>query len=115
MAAQQHSTVGLDHASGYQRFIVGLAMRIALVTLGAGTATACYGLRHLVIDEGFTTCDAGNLVKASDLLRDLASSHGPRLDSVIIMSHLDAIRDAAHVHVPVTKGVAYSTVWYNGM
>lgn len=91
--------LSLDHASGFQRFLVALAMRLALVALGAART----GLRHLFLDEGFTACDSSNLVRAGEMLRDLAT-HSGLLDSIVVMSHLEAIQDAAHVRMPVTRG-----------
>jgi DNA repair exonuclease SbcCD ATPase subunit len=114
-AVTSEGCIGLDHASGYQRFVVALAMRVALVKLGA---TRC-GLRHMFMDEVFTACDSNNITMAGDLLRDLvapaAASVSAPIDSIVIMSHLEAIRDAAHIHVPVVVrgglGVqSYSTI-----
>lgn len=93
--------LGLDHASGFQRFLVALAMRMSLVALGGSRA----GLRHLFLDEGFTACDAANLARAGELLQELVSPWSRfvlPLDSIVVMSHLDAIQDAAHVRVPIS-------------
>ncbi len=87
----------LDHASGYQRFIVGLAMRIALARIGA----IGQNIRHLFIDEGFVACDSSNLLKVDEILHSMMEIGGYK--SVILMSHLDAIREVAHTRVDIQR------------
>ena len=98
----------LDHASGYQRFVVSLGMRVALARIGA----VGQNVRHLFLDEGFTACDAENLQKTSDLLQDILRMGGYR--SIVMMSHLDAIREAAQVWIPVSRadGATHSRMMF---
>lgn len=91
------STPTLDHASGYQKFIVNLGMRVALSRIGA----VGQNLKHLFLDEGFVACDAENLRKTAGLLREIMTFGG--YTSLILMSHLETIRDAAEVHVTITR------------
>ena len=90
-------TPTLDHASGYQRFVTGLAMRVALARVGA--VGRC--VRHLFLDEGFVACDADNLQKTSDMLQDLMALGGYR--SMLLMSHLDVIRDAVGTRITIRR------------
>ena len=90
-------TPTLDHASGYQKFIVGLGMRIALSRIQA----AGHNVKHLFLDEGFVACDALNLQKTAGMLQEILSYGGYR--SMIMMSHLDTIRDAAHVRIGIRR------------
>ena len=87
----------LDHASGYQRFLVGLAMRIALARIGA----IGQNVRHLFIDEGFVACDSNNILKVGEILQSMMEIGGYR--SVLIMSHLDAIREVAQMRIDIQR------------
>lgn len=87
----------LDHASGYQRFVVTLGMRIALSRIGA----VGQSLMHLFLDEGFTACDGANLQKTSEMLQDILLRGGYRC--ILLMSHLDTIRDAARFSIPIER------------
>lgn len=93
----------LDHASGYQKFIVGLGMRIALSRIGA----VGQNLKHLFLDEGFVAMDADNLQKTHELLRDIMSTGGYR--SMILMSHLETIKDATDVRINVVRDTGRSS------
>ena len=97
MLEDRGNTPTIDNASGYQRFVVSLAMRVALARIGA----VGQNVRHLFLDEGFTACDAENLQKTGDLLRDILRIGGYR--SILMMSHLDTIRDAAEVRITVSR------------
>lgn len=87
----------LDHASGYQRFIVGLAMRIALARIGA----VGQNIRHLFMDEGFVACDSSNIAKVETILHSMMEVGGYR--SVLLMSHLDAIREIAQTRIDIRR------------
>lgn len=87
----------LDHASGYQRFIVGLAMRIALARIGA----VGQNIRHLFMDEGFVACDSTNIGKVEIILRNMMIVGG--YSSVLLMSHLDAIREVAQTRIDIRR------------
>jgi hypothetical protein len=92
------SALPLENASGFQRFIVDLALRLALTKIGSGGGRI---LRHLFMDEGFTACDSEN-VRAARAVIDCMREE-VRYDSVILVSHLDAIRDAADACVSVER------------
>jgi DNA repair exonuclease SbcCD ATPase subunit len=85
----------VEKAGGFQRFIVGLAMRIALARLGAADVTC----NQLFIDEGFVACDAENLGRAPAFLRGLLARYG----SLLLVSHLDEIRECADVKVRIER------------
>jgi DNA repair exonuclease SbcCD ATPase subunit len=97
MLEDRGNTPTLDHASGYQKFVVGLAMRVALSRIGA----VGQNLRHLFLDEGFTACDSINIQKTGELLRDIMFMAGYK--SMIIMSHLDTIRDASDLQIQIQR------------
>jgi DNA repair exonuclease SbcCD ATPase subunit/DNA repair exonuclease SbcCD nuclease subunit len=87
----------LDHASGYQKFIVGLAMRVALARIGA----VGQNIKHMFIDEGFVACDASNMLKTKDIM-DLMLRLGG-YNSILLITHLDAIKEIAQMRVDVCR------------
>jgi len=90
--------------SGMQRFAASLAMRVALSQLGASPATCA----QLVIDEGFATLDADNIARVPEFLQDGIIGTG-RYASVLLVSHLDGVREAADIIVPISYDGATST------
>ena len=89
------NTVCFEKASGFQKFIIGLAMRIALSNIGA-TTTFC---KQLFIDEGFSSCDTNNLNKIPLFIEQLLSIY----DSVILVSHIDEIKDSCNLIVNIQQ------------
>lgn len=92
----------LDKASGYQNFIISLCMRITLGRIGATR----HDIRQLIIDEGFTSCDADNLTKMPDFLRTLLRNND--YDSVLLMSHLDGIRESTTMKIDIQQEGPFS-------
>lgn len=74
----------LEMCSGMERFISGLAIRVALINI-------CNLPRpnFLVLDEGFGTLDHNNIAAMFMLFTYLKS----QFDFIMIISHLDAMRD----------------------
>lgn len=94
---------GIRSLSGGERFLVSLAMALALSTLGAGKAL----IETLFIDEGFGSLDPESLDMALEGLEFLRSQG--RLIGVI--SHVEAMRDRIPVQLVVhKKGAGRSTV-----
>lgn len=87
----------LDHASGYQKFVLGLAMRIALGRIGASG----HNIKHFFLDEGFTACDSGNMKKSRYILEALMRLGD--YQSIILVSHLDLVREIADINVQVER------------
>lgn len=92
----------LDKASGYQNFIISLCMRITLGRIGATR----HDIRQLIIDEGFTSCDADNLTKMPEFLRTLLQKRD--YDSVLLMSHLDGIRESTTMKIDIHQEGPFS-------
>jgi DNA repair exonuclease SbcCD ATPase subunit len=97
----------LDKASGYQNFITGLAFRIILTRIGA----VGQQMKHLFIDEGFTACDSLNIEKVPYLLKRILS-YG-EYDSLILMSHLDSVRECTNIHININRDDPFSYINYS--
>jgi DNA repair exonuclease SbcCD ATPase subunit len=93
----------IEKASGFQRFVISLATRIALGRMGVA------GIKNsqLFIDEGFTACDDDNLQNVPDVLQQLLKLyHG----GIVIVSHLDELRSKIHsvIHIDRVSGEGVS-------
>jgi len=93
-----------DLFSGGEGFRVNFALRIALSQFLARRAGA--RLQTLVIDEGFGSQDQvgrERLVEAINSIRD-------EFDLILIVTHIDELRDAFPAHIEVQKTATGSTV-----
>jgi DNA repair exonuclease SbcCD ATPase subunit len=108
MVIDRGNTPTLAMSSGYQRFIIGISLRLAFACIGA----TGQNIRHLFIDEGFVACDTFNLEKVQFMLRKMMDYAG--YENIILMSHLDAIRDAADISIDIMRHDLFSSVkWGN--
>ena len=84
----------LEMCSGMERFISGLAIRVALINV-------CNLPRpnFLVIDEGFGTLDSENLQSLFMLFTYLKT----QFDFVMIISHIDSMRDVVDDLITIKK------------
>jgi DNA repair exonuclease SbcCD ATPase subunit len=96
----------LDKASGYQNFIIGLALRIILARIGA----VGQQIKHMFIDEGFTACDSINIEKVPLLLESILK-YGD-YHSLLIMSHLDSVRECSHINIDIQRKDPFSYIQY---
>lgn len=83
-----------ERASGFQKFICSLGMRIALSKIGASEIRN----RQLFLDEGFTACDVENLQKVPYFLNGLLTMY----DSIVLVTHLDELKDNVDKSFDVT-------------
>lgn len=82
-------------ASGFQRFMVSVALRVVFGDMLAPCSV-------FVIDEGFTACDRMHLERVPEFLDWLvATGHA---DTVVLVSHLSEIRDHVSKTVDLVKG-----------
>jgi len=93
----------LEMCSGMERFISGLAIRVALINV-------CNLPRpnFLVIDEGFGTLDSENLQSLFMLFTYLKT----QFDFVMVISHIDSMRDVVDGLVEIKKEKGFSNVKY---
>jgi DNA repair exonuclease SbcCD ATPase subunit/DNA repair exonuclease SbcCD nuclease subunit len=85
----------IEKASGFQKFIASLAIRIVL-TQQLGSGTRC---SHLFLDEGFVACDAAHLSKVPAFLSNLLFLY----DSVLVCTHLEELKDAMDMQVFIQR------------
>ncbi len=86
-----------DLYSGGEAFRTDFALRIALSKVLARRAGT--RLRTLIIDEGFGTQDAHGLEQLTEAIHEI----GRDFDKVLIVTHLDELKDAFPVRIEVTK------------
>ena len=91
----------IEKASGFQKFIVSLSMRIVLGRLGVS------GIRNrqLFIDEGFTACDNDNLANIPNVLEHLLKVYG----AIVLVSHLDELKHGIKSFINIDRDVFKNT------
>lgn len=91
----------LELCSGMERFISGLAIRIALINV-------CNLPRpnFLVIDEGFGVMDNDNLTSLYMLFSYLKT----QFDFVLVISHIDSMRDVVDLLIEIKKVNGFSNI-----
>lgn len=87
--------------SGFEKFALSLAIRVALINISNLPRP-----NFLVLDEGFGVLDAENLASLSSLFDYLKSN----FEFIMIISHLDALRDFVDKHIEITKDNGISKV-----
>jgi len=89
--------------SGGEAFRINLAVRIALSKVLAGRKGA--PLPTLFIDEGFGTQDTSGREKILEVIRAIEND----FQKIIVITHLDDLKDAFPVRIEVSKDVNGST------
>jgi len=87
--------------SGFEKFALSLAIRVALINISNLPRP-----NFLIIDEGFGVLDAENMTQMSSLFGYLKS----HFDFIMIVSHLEALRDVVDNHIEITKDNGFSKV-----
>ena len=93
--------------SGGEAFRVNLALRIALSKVLAQRVGA--PLPTLFIDEGFGTQDASGRERMLDVIGSIQSD----FEKIIVITHLEDMKDVFPVRIEVQKGPEGSTFWLN--
>jgi len=92
----------VELGSGMEKTIAALAVRAALANISLLPICNLF-----VIDEGFGTLDAENLSEINDLLQYLKT----RFDNVMIISHIDAMKDVTDNIISIEKDeYGYSSI-----
>ncbi len=91
----------LENSSGMERFISSLAIRVALMN-----ASNLPKSNFLIIDEGLGTLDAENLGSMHTLFGILKA----QFDFLIVISHLDAVRDMVDNLIEIKREDGFSYI-----
>ena len=91
----------LELCSGMEKFIAGLALRVALINVSNLPRP-----NFLVVDEGFGALDADNMGTMHSLFDFLKSN----FEFIIIISHLDAMRDMVDKQLEIRKENGFSKI-----
>ena len=93
----------LEMCSGMERFISGLAIRVALINV-------CNLPRpnFLILDEGFGTLDSENLQSVGLLFSYLKT----QFDFIFVISHIDSMRDMVDTSIDIEKINGFSKIRY---
>ena len=89
--------------SGFEKFALSLAIRVALINVSNLPRP-----NFLIIDEGIGVMDADNLSNLPALFNYLKS----RFDFVMIVSHIESLRDMVDTFIEISKENGYSKVNY---
>lgn len=89
--------------SGFEKFILSLAIRVALINVSNLPRP-----NFLILDEGMGVLDGHNLATMHTLFSYLKSS----FDFILVISHLEALRDMVDNHLEIKKENGFSSVNY---
>ena len=93
----------LELSSGMEKFITSLAIRVALINVSNLPKS-----NFLIIDEGLGTLSAENLMAMNMLFSILKN----QFEFLIVISHLDAVRDMAEFLIEIRRDKGYSYINY---
>jgi exonuclease SbcC len=93
----------IELASGMEKMIASLAIRVALINVSSLPKTDMF-----IIDEGFGTLDESNIAACGRLLESLKQW----FRIIIVISHVDGIKDAADSIIELTRHGKDSCVDY---
>jgi exonuclease SbcC len=102
--ADELGTRNYEMFSGGEAFRINFAIRIALSRLLARRAGA--PLPTLIIDEGFGTQDSTGMGKLKEAINSIQED----FNKILVITHMDELRDAFPSHIDVTKTAEGSTI-----
>jgi len=89
------SRVIIEKASGFQRFIVGIAVRVAFHQIGLCRTR----FDQHFIDEGFTACDSDNLERVPAFLNSLLGFY----QGLYLVTHLEELKACSPNHIYIHR------------
>ena len=93
----------LELSSGMERFVSSLAIRIGLINVSTLPRP-----NFIIVDEGFGALDSDNIANMQGAFQYLRT----QFDFVMIITHLDTIKDYMDVLVPIEVKKGYSKVLF---
>jgi DNA repair exonuclease SbcCD ATPase subunit len=103
MIVYEDKAWALELTSGAERFMSGLAIRMALINVSSLPRP-----NFMVIDEGWSALDANNIVATNNLMQYLKN----QFDFSIIISHDEKMRDMVDSSLTVEKKNGFSSINY---
>lgn len=100
---QNQNKIPADQASGFQKFIITLAIRIALAKNHPSLPS------FLILDEGFGCMDNENLTSVIDYLQQINTT---QIDWLLFVSHIPEMRSISSTNVVVSSNAGVSKVGY---
>ena len=97
------NNTAITKASGFQKFIINIALRISFLEL-YNNKSFC---SQLFIDEGWTSADSNNRNLIPKVLNYLLT----KFDSVILVSHIDEIKDITDLSIKINKNTDSSHIY----
>lgn len=91
----------IELTSGFERFVASVAIRVALTNV-----SNLPKISALFLDEGFGTLDPDNMASMYTLFSFLKSN----FDFIIVISHIDALKDAVDKQIEIKKYGNFSKV-----
>ena len=101
LAYDEHKIWPLELASGMEKFIGSLAIRVALCKISSLPRP-----NILIVDEGWDTLDSDNLNSIGMLFEYLKTQY----EVIIVISHIDAMRDMVDGLIEIKKDGEFSKV-----
>ena len=97
----------IEKASGFQRFIVGIAFRVAFHQIGFCRVR----FHQIFIDEGFTACDADHLEQVPSFLKGLLQYY----NTIYLVTHLEDLKSSTSHHIYITRDEDHLSRIQHGM
>ena len=105
--ADELGTRNYEMFSGGEAFRINFAIRIALSRLLARRAGA--PLPTLIIDEGFGTQDSSGMEKLKEAINSIKDD----FNKILVITHMEDMRDAFPIRIDVSKTAEGSTISVN--
>jgi exonuclease SbcC len=105
--ADELGTRNYEMFSGGEAFRINFAVRIALSRLLARRARAT--LPTLIIDEGFGTQDSTGMEKLKEAINSIQGD----FEKILVITHMDDLKDAFPTRIDITKTAEGSTITVN--
>lgn len=93
--------LNIDLCSGYEKFIVSIAIKCALHHLSQSSKSRC-----MIIDEGFGSLDQDHLGEIGKALNYLRS----KFDYILLITHVEQIKEELDIQIPIHKTGSHSRI-----
>ena len=95
-------------ASGYQKFVMDMILRIVLTTTLSRTSNNISNPGMLILDEGFGCLDKKNFVEVACILKKLKS----KFKNILVITHIDELKTYADELINIERSACESKIIY---